>query len=74
MLIMAPAGKLLILVGLILIAVGFTVWLSPKIPWLGKLPGDIHFEGKNVRVYVPLATCVILSIVISLLLIFLSRK
>jgi hypothetical protein len=71
---MAPIGKLLILVGLILIVIGVVVWLSPKIPWLGKLPGDIHYEGKNVRVYLPITTCIILSVVVSLLFFLLSRK
>jgi uncharacterized membrane-anchored protein len=71
---MAPLGKLLILIGLILAFVGLVLWLGPKIPWLGKLPGDIHYEGKHVRVYFPLATCVIISVVISVLLFLLSRK
>ena len=71
---MAPLGKVLILVGLILIVIGIVIWLSPKIPWLGKLPGDIHYEGKNVRVYFPITTCIILSLVVSLLFFLLSRK
>jgi len=71
---MAPIGKLLVLTGLILVVIGILVWLSPKIPLLGKLPGDIHYEGKHVRIYFPLATCVVLSVVISLLFFLLSRK
>jgi hypothetical protein len=71
---MAPLGKLIIIAGLILVVIGTLMWLGPKIPWLGKLPGDIHYEGKNIRIYVPLATCLILSILISVLLIVLGRK
>jgi hypothetical protein len=71
---MAPLGKLLILIGLILALVGLVLWLGPKIPWLGKLPGDIRYEGKHVRLYLPLTTCVIISVVISILLYLLSRK
>jgi len=71
---MAPIGKLIILVGLILVVIGFLLWINPKIPWLGKLPGDFHYEGKGIRVYFPLATCLILSIVISIILFFLGRR
>jgi len=65
---------MLVLTGLILVVIGILIWLSPKIPWLGKLPGDIHYEGKHVRIYFPLATCVVLSVVISLIFFLLSRK
>jgi thiosulfate reductase cytochrome b subunit len=71
---MAPAGKLIVLVGLILVVIGILLWLSPKIPWLGKLPGDFHYEGKGVKIYFPLATCLILSIVISVVLFLMGKK
>lgn len=70
----APIGKFLILIGLFLVLTGAVLWLSPKIPWLGKLPGDIHIQSKNFRIIFPLTTCLVLSILISLLLSFFSRK
>jgi hypothetical protein len=39
-----------------------------KLPWLGKLPGDIFYKGDHVTVYFPLATCIVISVVLSLLL------
>lgn len=69
-----PIGKFLILIGLFLIITGIVLWLGPKIPWLGKLPGDIHFQGKNIRIIFPLATCLVLSIILSIILSFFSRK
>jgi hypothetical protein len=71
---MVPLGKLIVLVGLILVVIGILLWLGPKIPWFGKLPGDIHYEGKNIKIYFPLATCIILSAVISVLLLLIGRK
>lgn len=42
------------------------VWLlGPSIPWLGKLPGDISVEGDNFRFYFPLATCIVLNVLLS---------
>ncbi|KPL07169.1 hypothetical protein AMJ86_05515 [bacterium SM23_57] len=71
---MAPLGKLIIIVGIILVVIGVLIWLGPKIPWLGKLPGDIHYEGKNIRIYIPLITCLILSVLVSVLLVVFGRK
>jgi len=60
-------GKTLILVGLILVVMGMIVLLLPKIPWLGKLPGDLFFKGEKVSFYFPLTTCIIISILLTLL-------
>jgi hypothetical protein len=64
----AEISKFLMLIGAIIFAVGFMVMLAPKIPWLGRLPGDIDFKGKNFRVYFPIVTCIILSILLTILL------
>ena len=61
-------AKFLILVGAIFIATGLIVLVAPGIPWLGRLPGDIDFKGRNFRVYFPIATCIILSIILTILL------
>lgn len=68
-----PAGKFLIIAGLILVAVGLVVQFGPAIPLLGKLPGDIRIEKKNFSFYAPLASCLLISIVVSLLF-WLFRK
>ncbi len=62
---MVGLGKLLILLGGILVAVGLLLILGPKIPLLGKLPGDLHFRWGNAEFYVPLGTSILLSLVLS---------
>ena len=66
--IMAGMGKILILLGGVLIVVGLILVFAPRIPYIGKLPGDIHFKRGNVEVYVPLATSIVLSIIASAIL------
>ena len=61
-------GKPLIIMGLIIVAVGVIVSLAGKIPWLGRLPGDIHIKKENFTFYFPLATSIIISLLISFLL------
>jgi hypothetical protein len=60
-------GKGLILLGLILVIVGGILLLWPRIPWIGKLPGDIFFKGDKVTFYFPITTCIIISILLILL-------
>jgi hypothetical protein len=61
-------GKLLIVIGVILIIAGIIVNYAHKIPFLGKMPGDISVERENFKFYFPLTTCIILSLVVSLIL------
>lgn len=61
-------GKLLMGAGIVLLIVGALFTLSGKLPWLGRLPGDIYVERENVRFYFPLATSIVLSLIVSLLL------
>jgi Protein of unknown function (DUF2905) len=70
---MSGLGKMLIVFGVILALAGVVLLLVPKIPWLGKLPGDITYQGKNFTFYFPLATCILLSLLFSLIL-YLFRK
>jgi hypothetical protein len=65
---MAQLGKTLLLIGVIVTVVGLVFMVSPKIPWLGHLPGDISIKRQNVRVYVPIATSIVISILLTLLL------
>jgi hypothetical protein len=66
-------GRLLIVLGIILILIGVAVSLAPKIPWLGQLPGDIFIKGERFSFYFPLATCILLSLILSLV-VYLFRR
>lgn len=70
---MSDLGKMLILFGVILAAIGVVILAAPKIPWLGKLPGDISYKGERFTFYFPLATSILISVVLSLLL-YLFRR
>jgi hypothetical protein len=64
---MGGLGRSLILAGLVLVVVGFVVSYAGRVPWLGKLPGDFTFRSGGVTIYLPLATCLLISIAFSLL-------
>ena len=64
-----PLGRILITLGLLLVAAGLVVTFGGRLPLkLGRLPGDIYVHGKNSSFYFPLATCVLLSALLSLVL------
>jgi hypothetical protein len=65
---MREVGKLIVIVGVITTLVGLLLWSGFAPKWLGRLPGDIRIERGNSSFYFPIVTCVILSIVLSLLL------
>lgn len=67
-------GKNLIIIGIIIAVIGVFITFAPKMPYLGKLPGDIYYKKDNFVFYFPLATSVIISIVLSLILYFLTRR
>jgi hypothetical protein len=70
---LSDLGRWLIALGVLLVIVGVVFLLAPKIPWLGKLPGDISFKRGNVSFYFPLGTCILISIILTLLL-YLFRR
>ncbi len=67
-------GKTLVIIGVILVVVGVLFMVSEKLnfPLFGKLPGDIHIKGKNFQVYFPIATSIILSVLLTLILYVIS--
>lgn len=67
-------GKFLILLGLMISAIGGILLLSGKISWLGRLPGDIIVQRKNFTLYFPLATSILLSVILTFILWFISRR
>lgn len=60
-------GKTLIIFGVILVAIGLLLTLGDKIPWIGKLPGDIYIKRERFSFYFPIVTCIIISLVLTLL-------
>ncbi len=64
---MPGLGKLLIVSGVLLVLVGAAVLAAGRVPWLGRLPGDIVVRRENFTFYFPLASCLVVSAVISLL-------
>jgi Protein of unknown function (DUF2905) len=66
-------GKILIVSGCLMALLGVFLVISDKIPWLGKLPGDIFIKRENFSFYFPLTTCILISLLFSLL-VFLFRK
>jgi hypothetical protein len=70
---MPSLGRSLIMIGLLLVAVGVVVSLAPRIPWLGKLPGDIFIRREQFSLYMPLTTSLLVSLALSLLFWLLRR-
>ncbi len=70
---MTDMGRWLIVLGLIIAAVGGVLMFAGKFPWFGKLPGDIYVKRDNFTFYFPLATCILISVIVSFLL-WLFRK
>jgi len=71
---MMPLGRMLIVLGLLLVAIGLLFTFAGRLPLrLGRLPGDIHYQGKSTSFYFPLTTCILLSVLLSLIL-WLFRK
>ncbi len=70
---MNDLGKILVVVGLAIAVVGGLIWSGFGRGWFGRLPGDIHYKGSNFSFYFPFVTCLLLSLVLSLVL-WLFRK
>jgi hypothetical protein len=62
-------GKLLLVFGGVLVVVGLLLSFGPKLPFrLGRLPGDIVYQGRNTTFYFPIVTCIVISVVLSLVM------
>jgi hypothetical protein len=73
---MAPFGsfgKTLIIFGVILVGIGLLLTLGDKIPWIGKLPGDIYIKRERFSFYFPIVTCIIISFILTLLFAFFRK-
>jgi len=67
-------GKILIAFGLLIALVGLVLVLVGRVPWIGRLPGDIHIQRGNWTFYFPLATSLLLSVILTLLLWVMGRR
>ncbi len=67
-------GKLFILIGLVFVAVGLLLVFVNKVPFLGRLPGDIYIKKENFTFYFPIATSILISLVLSFLFFIFSRR
>jgi hypothetical protein len=67
-------GRFLIILGIVISAVGGMLLLSGKIPWLGRLPGDIIIQKKNFSFYFPLATSILLSVILTFIFWLIRRR
>lgn len=70
---MEGLGKLLVVLGLMIAALGAALWAASHAPFIGRLPGDIHIQRDNFSFYFPLTTCILLSIILSLMFWMLRR-
>lgn len=61
-------GKLIIIVGIALVAIGLLITFAPRIPLIGKLPGDFYFKRGDASFYFPLASSILISVVLSIIL------
>ena len=68
-------GRTLMIIGAVIFALGVVVWLVSKtgIP-LGRLPGDVSWEGRNVKVYAPFATMLIVSVILTIIMNIISHR
>ena len=61
-------GKTLVIFGVVIVAIGLVLWLAPKVPFLGRLPGDLTIKKDNLTIYFPIVTMVVVSILLTIIL------
>ncbi|MGB9886845.1 MAG: DUF2905 domain-containing protein [Moorellales bacterium] len=67
-------GRSLVIMGVLLVLVGAVLWIGPRLGPLGRLPGDIMYQRGSFTFYFPLVTCLLLSLVLTVLLNLLLRR
>lgn len=65
---MSELGKFLVIVGLLMAGVGAMLWMGIGKSWFGRLPGDIHYSKDNFSFHFPIVTCLIISVVLTVLM------
>jgi hypothetical protein len=71
---MSELGRALIVLGILVAVIGVVLVLVGRVPWLGRLPGDIHVQRDNWSFYFPLGTSILLSVVLTLVLWLIGRR
>lgn len=66
-------GRVVIVIGIVLVVLGSALWFFGKLPFLGKLPGDIMIQKDNFSFYAPIATMIVVSIFLSIILTIVSN-
>jgi hypothetical protein len=64
---MSELGKFLVVFGAVIAVIGLLLWSGVGRSWIGRLPGDIHYQRGNLRIFFPIGTCLLISVVLSLL-------
>ncbi len=67
-------GRTMLVLGAVIAAIGGLLLLAGQVPWLGRLPGDISFQRGNFRLYAPLATSLLISVLLTIVLNLLARR
>jgi len=71
---LGQVGKALLIVGLIIACIGLIIMFGSKIPFLGRLPGDIYIQKRNFSFYFPITTSILISIILTIIFTLISRK
>ena len=71
---MNDIGKTLVILGVVIALAGFVLMFVGRVPWLGRLPGDIHIQRGNWSFYFPVATSIVLSLLLTLLFWLFGRR
>lgn len=69
----APFGKFLLGAGIILVIIGIMVIYGPRIPFIGRLPGDISIKRGNFRFYFPITSSILISVILTLIFFLINR-
>ncbi len=67
-------GKILVIIGACVALIGVVLMMVDRVPFLGKLPGDVHIQKENFSFYFPITTCILVSVILSLIFWLFSKK
>jgi len=68
-----PIGRALVIIGVFVTVLGAVLLLTPRVPWLGRLPGDIGIHRDDLTIYIPITTMLLVSVVLSVVLSVIGR-
>jgi hypothetical protein len=68
-----PIGRALVIIGVFIAVLGAVMLLTPRVPWLGRLPGDIVIHRDDLTIYIPITTMLLVSVALSVLLRVIGR-